>query len=766
MCKNNNLRNYKPKARLVTVFFIQLLVFYVFAGQPPLKLWYNTPAVNWMTSALPIGNGVFGGMFFGGVSQEHLQFNDKTLWTGSTAVRGAYQNFGDLYLNFTSHTAYSDYKRELNLDEAIGRVSYKSGGVQYLREYFASYPDSAIVMRITTPDQRGKLTFTVNLMNAHTGTITYSGNKITMSGSVTIISYEAQVIVLNEGGTLSTGASQIAVSDADAVTIILTGATNYNPSSDTYIGETTTALHKRITNRISSASVKSYNNLVTAHRNDYQPLFNRVKLDINGITEPNVTTDELIRSYKDNPYLDILYYQYGRYLMLGSSRGILLPSNLQGLWNDSNSPAWQCDIHSNINIQMNYWPAENANLSECHLPFTDYVVTEALKPNGSWTSMAKSLGCKGWTLKTQNNIFAYSDWNWNRPANAWYCMHLWQHFAYTNDTTYLKNKAFPAMKSACEFWFSRLKADSYGKLIAPDEWSPEQGTWEDNVAYAQQLIWELFDNTLKAALIVSSDQAFIDTLSIKFSKLDNGLKIGSWGQIKEWTTQGDLQGNTHRHLSHLIALYPGNQISYHRDSTFVKAAIVTLNSRGDGGTGWSRAWKISCWARLFDGDHAYKLMKAAQNLTTFTSVSMTDGLGGVYENLLDAHPSFQIDGNFGFTAGVTEMLIQSNQGFIQLLPALPSVWPNGSYTGLKAIGNFTINLEWKNALPSKAVILSGSGDSCRIYYPSIRVISLVDNNGNNIPFIKRNNNLIVFATSPGKKYTLLFDNDVVKTAGQ
>jgi len=703
-----------------------------------------------------------------------MQFNDKTLWSGSTSVRGAYQNFGNLYLNFPTHTSYTDYKRELNLDEAIGRVSYKVGTVSYLREYFASNPDSVLVMRITAPGQTGKLSFTVNLTDAHSGTTSYSGNKITMSGTLAILSYEAQVKVMNEGGTLTTSGSQISVSNADAVTIVLTGATNFNPTSLSYVGESTTSLHNHITNRMTSTSAKSFDVLRTNHLNDYQPLFNRVKLDL-AVSAPEVNTDALIRNYRDNSYLDLLYYQYGRYLMLSSSRGVALPSNLQGLWNNTNDPAWQCDIHSNINVQMNYWPAENTNLSECHLPFTNYISNEATKVNGSWSKMASNIitttsngekmtGYRGWTIRTQNNIFGYSDWNWNRPANAWFCMHLWQHYAYTNDTTYLREKAFPTMRSACEFWFDRLKVDGNGKLVAPDEWSPEQGNWEDNVAYAQQLIWELFDNTLKAAKLIHADATFISTLTDKFAKLDNGIHIGPWGEIREWTTQPDVQGNDHRHLSPLIALYPGNQISYHKDSANVRAAIVFLNSRGDGGTGWSRAWKISCWARLFDGDHAYKLMKAAQNLTVTTVVEMNDGHGGVYENLFDAHPSFQIDGNFGFTAGVTEMLVQSNQGFIQLLPALPSVWPNGSYSGLKAIGNFTVDLTWKNSQPQQAVVYSTTSDSCKIYYPSIALTSVVDKNGVNIPYVRKSNNLIAFPTTAGNNYTLVFENSATHAA--
>jgi alpha-L-fucosidase 2 len=257
---------------------------------------------------------------------------------------------------------------------------------------------------------------------------------------------------------------------------------------------------------------------------------------------------------------------------------------LQGIWNNSNNPPWQCDIHSNINVQMNYWPAENTNLSECHWPFLNYVATEAAKTGGLWQKMANSLGHRGWAIKTQNNIFGYSDWNWNRPANAWYCMHLWQHFAYTNDTLYLRQTAFPAMKAACEFWLDRLVKDNAGKWVAPQEWSPEQGSWndglEDGIAYAQQLIWELFDNTLKAAAVVDADITFVSALQSKFNDLDNGLHIGSWGQIREWKIKQDVRGDTHRHLSHLIALYPGNQISYLRDSTYADAAKTALISRG------------------------------------------------------------------------------------------------------------------------------------------------------------------------------------------
>ncbi|NDW17759.1 glycoside hydrolase family 95 protein [Dysgonomonas sp. 216] len=731
------------------------------AGQPPMKLWYDKPATAWMTSALPIGNGEFGGMFFGGVETEQMQFNEKTVWRGSTSIRGAYQNFGDVFVEFEGQQAYTDYYRELSLDEAVGSVSYKIGNVKYLREYFTSNPDSVLVMRFTA-SKKGKLSLSVSLKDAHAGTTVVSGNNITMTGKLELISYEAQVQVLNEGGKLSSDNEKIRIENANSVTILLTGATDYDIASTNYIGKTVTQLHKNLSGRIASASAKKYADLKKAHIKDYQPFFNRVKLDL-GVQMPDMTTDKLVREHKENNYLDMLYFQYGRYLMIASSRGMDLPSNLQGIWNNSNNPPWQCDIHTNINVQMNYWPVENTNLSECHMPFINYVKIEALKENGSFRQVAEKENNRGWTLHTQSNIFGQTDWNINRPVNAWYCMHLWQHYLYTNDRDYLKNTAFPVMESACQYWFDRLKEDQNGKLVAPDEWSPEQGDWEDGVAYAQQLIWELFDNTLKAGKVLNADASFMSELSDKFSRLDNGLEIGSWGQIKEWKYDKkklDVYGNQHRHLSQLMALYPGNQISYLKDKAFADAAKKTLESRGDEGTGWSRAWKIACWARLFDGDHAYRLIKQALNVTYIQGTSMSISDGGVYENLLDAHPPFQIDGNFGATAGIAEMLVQSNQGFIHLLPALPSAWPTGTFGGLKAEGNFTIGLDWKNSKPKKATIQSLSGNVCNVYFPLLNVSKVTNSNNNEVAFDKSVENRISFDTEKNEVYTVFFDEHI------
>lgn len=758
----------KNRATLLRKSFISLLgSVFLFActtspepetKQPPLKLWYDKPAEEWMTSALPLGNGELGGMFFGGVEKERMQFNEKTLWTGNREVRGAYQNFGELVLEFPEHTSYTDYRRELNLDEAVGLVSYQVGEIRYVREYFASNPDSVIVMRITTPGHTGQLHFTVSLTDARPGVTTVSENTMQITGTLDLISYEAQVRVLNEGGAITADTSKITVSGADAVTVLLTGATNYNIASNDYVGETKEQLHARMEQRMNRASSKTFDGLKSAHLADYQPLFERVKLDL-GVEMPRMTTDVLLRSYRESAYLDILYFQYGRYLMLSSSRGMNLPNNLQGIWNNSNTPPWESDIHTNINIQMNYWPAENTNLPECHMPFINYVATEALREGGTFREVARSENNRGWAVKTQSTVFAHTDWNINRPANAWYCMHLWQHFAYTCDTAYLRNTAFPVMKSTCEYWFDRLKENAEGKLIAPDEWSPEQGPWEDGTAYAQQLIWELFDQTLKAVEALYLNDSFTAELTEKFKRLDNGLAVGDWGQIKEWKEdpdQLDVFGNQHRHLSQLIALYPGNHISYHLDRKLADAAKKTLESRGDEGTGWSRAWKIVCWARLFDGDHAYKLLKSALNPTNVTKLSMDNDAGGVYENLLDAHPPFQIDGNFGATTGIAEMLVQSNLNFIHLLPALPSVWPQGSFKGLKAEGNFTIDLWWENSQPTLCRIYSGSGADCNVYYPDIQVRKIKDKGGKEIPFQKEGAHTISFPTKKGEEYILSF----------
>jgi len=577
---------------------------------------------------------------------------------------------------------------------------------------------------------------------------------ITICGAFETICYEAQTKVSIEGGDIRFDGDKAVVSNADAATIILTCATNYDLQSPSYTTGNAETLHKTLSKTLKKASSKGYEKLLSEHLKDYKALFNRVSLQLNA-SAPTYTTHELVSQHRDNNYLDMLYFQYGRYLMIASSRGGGLPSNLQGLWNDSNTPPWECDYHSNINIQMNYWPAEVANLSECHDLFFNYVYTEATKLDGSWQRIARKENCRGWTVDTQNNSFGYSDWNINRPANAWYCTHLWQHYQYSLDEQFLRRTVFPVMRLTCQYWFDRLQ-EKDGKLIAPNDWSPEHGPWTDGPAYVQQLVSQLFDETLSAAEVLNIDDDFTKELKTKAQKVDRGLHIGSWGQIKEWQQVEDEKGNNHRHLSHLIALYPGHAISYIDNKDLAEAARIALDSRGDNGTGWSRAWKVACRARLGDGERAYKMLKQAQNLTSTTTLSMADKDGGMYENLFCAHPPFQIDGNFGATAGIAEMLLQNTSRGIQLLPALPKAWAKGSLRGLRAMNGFSIDAEWSDGKLQTLTICSDKGMPCRLYMPAAKPVLVIDSNGKSIELLDNNDDSYTFNTSKGKSYTVRF----------
>lgn len=724
------------------------------AARVPLTLWYDQPAKIWMTSALPIGNGHMGAMFFGGVKNEQVQFNEKTLWTGGTAIRGAYQNFGSLQIEMDGDSTCTDYRRELSLDNALGSVSYTTGGTQYVRKYFASHPDDVIVVRLETPGSKGQLGFTLAMKGGRDEATTARDGKLKMSGAFETICYEAQATVHTEGGTLTASDGKLVVSGADAATIMLCCATNFDLTSPSYTSGDASLLSQRIDDTLQKATSKGFDKLLADHKADYQALFGRVSLDLNADV-PAYPTDELVRHHKYNQYLDMLYFQYGRYLMLGSSRDGNMPSNLQGVWNNSNTPPWESDYHSNINVQMNYWPAEVTNLSECHLPFINYVFAEATKTDGIWQGVAREENCRGWAVKTQCNAFGYTDWNINRPANAWYCTHLWQHYAYTLDKEYLRQTAWPVMKLTCQYWFDRL-VERDGKLLSPDDWSPEHGPWTDGPAYAQQLVSALFKQTLAAAAELGISDDFTTELQDKYRRIDRGLNIGPDGQLREWLTDFKDSEVHHRHLSHLIALYPCNDISYLQDKAVADAAKAALVARGDGATGWSRAWKISCWARLGDGNHAYKLLKQAMNITDKTFVSAMDDDGGVYPNLFCAHPPFQIDGNFGATAGIAEMLIQNTVRGVQLLPALPTTWSAGQYSGLRAKGGFTFDVKWSQGKPQTATVHSAMGQELRLYSPTATPQKVTNAKGKKVKFTVDGNGTVTLPTQAGATYHFIF----------
>lgn len=740
-----------------------------FAPVNPFTLWYKQPITllsspsgdPWREYALPLGNGQLGATFYGGVKKEQIQFNEKTLWTGrstdKSASYGAYQNFGSVFIeNLDSQTfdqtdakSVKNYVRYLDLNTATGVVQFTNadGSVTYTREYIVSYPDNVIAMRLKAT-AAGKQSVRISMKPGVSATATYANGEGTFSGQLETVRYNARLKVVPTNGTMATDANGISVTGADEILVVLNGSTDFDMTSATYVN-TSLDLQAKVQGFVNTAATKGFEQIQQGQQEAHKLFFDRASLSLEGAAS-NVDTKTLIDDYTKglkgtaDPkalFLEQLYYHYGRYLMIGSSRGVDQPSNLQGIWNNQAKPAWNSDIHSNINVQMNYWPAEANNLSELHEPFLNYISIMAKSPQ--WKAYAAAANQPyGWTCYTENNIFGgVGSFMHNYViANAWYCTHLWQHYRYTLDKDYLK-RVFPAMWTATQFWLGRLKLDTDGTYVCPNEYSPEHGpASQDGVAHAQQLVADLFANT-KQAIEVLGSEANVPTDSItllndRYSKLDKGLAIetytGTWGAtrngvstgtpiLREWKTSNyDAGQNGHRHLSHLMCLYPFSQVN--KGDSYFDAAVNSLRLRGDESTGWSMGWKINLWARANDGDHAHKILEYALQHTTAST-------GGVFYNLFDVHPTyiFQIDGNFGACAGISEMLMQSQTDTIQFLPALPTVWKAGSMRGMKAVGNFNVDFSWKDSKMNQAVITSVKGQPLYVKCPGVDTAQVLIN---------------------------------------
>ena len=729
-----------------------------------LKLWYDEPAERWV-EALPVGNGRLGAMVFGNPAKEHLQLNEETVWAGQpnsnanpavepgaldeirklvfdgkyraaqdmvdqkiffrTNQGMSYQSVGDLYLEFPGHENFTEYYRDLDLSDATASVSYVVDGVVYDREVIAAFADDVVAVRLSA-SQKGRLAFNASVASPHRKqTVTVEDGDIVLRGVTGDqeglegkVQFTTRVRIIHKGGKLTATAEGLSLEGADEAYVLVSTGTNF-----TDYKTLSADADKEAKDILDAAAAKTYKSMKKAHVAEYAKYFGRVSLDLGTTPAASATTDVRVRDFAsgDDPQLVELYFQFGRYLLICSSQPGGQPANLQGIWADGLNPAWDSKYTTNINVEMNYWPAEIANLSEMHEPFLKMV--KEVAQTGSET--AKTMyDARGWVLHHNTDI-----WRITGPVDfaasgmwptggAWFCRHLWEHYLHTGDAGFLA-EVYPLMKGAAEFFVDfMVEEPDHGWMVVAPSNSPENAFMRDpgdvtvcaGTTMDNQMVSELFTNVITASSLLGTDAGFADTLSVLKTKMAP-MQIGKHAQLQEWMYDWDNPDDHHRHVSHLYGLFPGNQISPWRTPELFAAARNSLNYRGDPATGWSMGWKVCLWARLLDGNRAYKLI--TDQLSPAGSTGFW-GKGGTYPNLFDAHPPFQIDGNFGCAAGIAEMLLQSHDGALHVLPSVPDRWKDGKVSGLVARGGFVVDIEWKDGKLSVIKVRSALGGNLRL----------------------------------------------------